>query len=238
MATARRGLPSFPRILETAVKNWIANAGMAVLVACAVTVTALVVRRELFAPLPAAAADVAVESRTVADWRGYARGDRIGPAAAKVTIVEFADFECPFCRAMAPRVRDIRRKHPREVALVYRHDPLSYHPHAADAAKASVCAGRQGRFEALHDLLYARQDSLGAVPWPRLAAEAGVGDLAAFGACMRDPATQTRIDGDVRDAARLGVKGTPTFLVNDRMMSGAAPGALEAAVERALASDG
>jgi protein-disulfide isomerase len=219
------------------VKNWIANAAMAVLVACALTVTALVVRRELFAPAPAEAA-VAVESRTVADWRAYAAGDRVGPSAAKVTIVEFADFECPFCRAMAPRVREVLRTHPDQVALVYRQYPLAYHAHAADAAKASVCAGRQGRFAAMHDLLYARADSLGGVEWPRLAAQAGVTDLGAFGACLRDPATQARIDADVRAATRLGVQGTPTFLVNDRLMRGAAPGVLESAVERALSAAG
>lgn len=210
----------------------LANLATAVPVACALIVTGLVVRRELFSS-PAATASVALESRTVPDWRSYARGQRMGPADAKVTIVEFSDFECPFCRATAARLRAVRAKYPRDVAVVYRHYPLPYHAHAVEAARASLCAARQGRFEAFHDLLFA-QDSLGMVPWSRLAQSAGVRDPAGFERCMRLPGPSPEIERDLREGARLGVRGTPTLLVNERLLDGAPPGTLEEAVERAV----
>jgi protein-disulfide isomerase len=215
------------------VNKILANLGAAIPVACAVVVTALVVRRELFAPPPATAA-MSVESRTVPDWRSYAEGQRIGPADAKVTIVEFSDFECPFCRATAARLKAVRARYPRDVALVYRYYPLPYHTHAVAAARASLCAARQGRFEAFHDALFARQDSLGVVAWSRLADDAAVPDRAGFDRCMGDPGAPPEIERDLRAGTRLGVRGTPTLLVNDRLLDGAPPGTLEEAVERAL----
>ncbi|WP_331074225.1 DsbA family protein [Longimicrobium sp.] len=209
------------------------NLGAAVMVLCAVTVTGLVVRRELFSPSPAAAA-VEAESRTVAGWRSYAEGQRIGPEDARVTIVEFSDFECPFCRETADRLRTIRARYPRDVALVYRHYPLPYHENAVPAAKASVCAGRQGRFEEYHDALFAQQDSLGLIPWTRLASTAGVPDEAEFQACMQGSVPGSDIERDLQAGTRLGVRGTPAILVNERFISGAPPGVLEELVERAV----
>jgi protein-disulfide isomerase len=203
------------------------------MVLCAVTVTGLVVRREVFSPPPAAAA-AEVESRTVPDWRSYTEGQRIGPADASVTIVEFSDFECPFCRVTADRLRAIRARYPRDVALVYRHYPLSYHKNAVPAAKASICAARQGRFEGYHDALFAQQDSLGLIPWTRLARIAGVPNEAEFEACMQSSAPDAEIERDLQAGTRLGVRGTPAMLVNERFISGAPPGVLEDLVERAV----
>ncbi len=214
-------------------KNTLANLSTAVLVVCAVTITALVVRRELV-PSASAAAAAPVETRTVPGWRTYAEGERVGPADAKVTIVEFSDFECPFCRETASRIRAIRERYPHDVALVYRHYPLSYHPHATAAARASICASRQGRFESYHDALFARQDSLGLIAWSRLAADAGVPDVPAFEACMAEAGPSAEIERDLQAGTRLGVRGTPALLVNDRLLYGAPPGVLEDLVERAL----
>jgi protein-disulfide isomerase len=212
-------------------KAMLADLGTALLVGCAVTVTVLAVRRELFSAAPNA--QVTLESTTVSDWRSYAEGQRMGPANAPVTIVEFSDFECPFCRATADRIRAIRARYPREVALVYRHYPLPYHPNAVAAARASLCAARQGRFESFHDVLFAHQDSLGEIAWSQLARAAGVPGAAAFDACLGDPAPGD-IERDLRAGGRLGVHGTPTLLINDRLIRGAPPGVLEHAVEWAL----
>jgi len=218
-----------------AVKAKLADVATALLVACSVAVTGLAVRRELFPSL--GTAQGTVESARVAEWRSYAgRGQRVGPANARVTIVEFSDFECSFCRATAERIRAIRAKHPRDVALVYRHYPLPYHVHAVAAARASLCAARQGRFEPFHDQLFAHQDSLGVIAWSRLARAAGV-EEPAFGRCL-ESAPAAEVEADVRAGDRLGVRGTPTLLVNDRLLRGAPPGALEDAVERALRETG
>lgn len=214
-------------------KAILSNLGTTVMVLCAVTVTGLVVRRELFSSPPAAAV-VDVESRTVADWRSYVEGQRIGPEDARVTIVEFSDFECRFCREAADRLRNIRARYPRDVALVYRHYPLSYHKNAVPAAKASICAARQGRFEEYHDALFAQQDSLGLISWTRLARTAGVPDEAGFEACMQSSGPGSEIERDLLAGTRLGVRGTPAILVNDRLIFGAQPGVLEELVGRAV----
>lgn len=214
----------------------LANASTALLVLCAVVITGLAVRRELGGAAPAPAAAYTEQVRPVRDWRGYAAGARIGPADAPVTIVEFSDFQCPYCRAMADRVRALRRANPGRVALVYRHFPLSYHPHARPAAHASICADRQGRFEAFHDALFARQDSLGDTEWRRLAAATGVADRAAFERCMESGAALEQVERDVAAGKRLGISGTPAFLVNGALITGGAPGLLEEHVERALAA--
>ena len=216
-------------------KAIVANLGTGLVVACALVVTGLAVRRELFSAVPAA--QVTAEITRVADWRSYAEGQRIGPANARVTIVEFSDFECPFCRATAERIRAIRAKHPADVALVYRHYPLPYHANALPAARASLCAARQGRFARYHDLLFAHQDSLSTIGWPRLARAAGVARPADFERCLEDGAP-AEIERDLRAGERLGVHGTPTLLVNDRLIRGAPPGALEDVVERALREAG
>jgi protein-disulfide isomerase len=118
--------------------------------------------------------------------------------------------------------------------VVYRHFPLPGHRYAMDAARASECAGAQGRFEAFHDALFARQPEIGIVPWSRLAQESGVPDLPRFEACLRDGGEVASIARDRAMAQRLEVNSTPTLLVNGARIEGARPlAALEGYVERA-----
>jgi protein-disulfide isomerase len=135
---------------------------------------------------------------------------------------------------MAARLKALRERHPKDVAIVYRHFPLSYHPHAKPAARASWCAGRQGRFEAYHDALFAHQDSLGTVAWTLLASRAGVPDSAGFERCIANDDPVAMIERDIAEAGRLGVSGTPTLLVNDQLLKSVPPGILEAMVESQL----
>ncbi|HET6765185.1 MAG TPA: thioredoxin domain-containing protein [Longimicrobiaceae bacterium] len=215
------------------VKKLIDALGTAIPIACALVVTSLVVRRELF-PRVAEPAAPAVH-RQVPEWRDYAVGQRIGPANARVTITEFSDYQCPFCRKMAARIAQLRQAHPHDVALVYRHFPLPYHPQALAAARASFCAGEQGRFAAYHDAVFARQDSLATVDWARLARAAGVPDASRFDACLHGAAARAAVERDVAAGGRLGVDGTPSLMVNGEFIGGAQPAALSEAVERALA---
>lgn len=194
------------------------NLATVVLMLCALVVTGLVLRRELS---PSGAAAEVAEVRTVADWRRYATsGHRMGPAGAPVTIVEFSDFQCPACRVLAGRLRELRARHPDRVAVLYRHFPLPSHPFAEPAAQASDCAARQGRFEAFHDALYSRQESIGSTPWTSFAQMANIPDLPSFERCMRGGASP----GLARDRAaggELGVNATPTLLVNGVVLRGA-----------------
>jgi protein-disulfide isomerase len=175
----------------------------------------------------------------VSNWKGYAeKGLRIGPESASVTIVEFADFQCPFCARAVDEVKGAQREHPAQVAWVFRHYPLSSHPFAQTAARAVECADRSGRFADMHDVLYANQDSIGKRSWVDFARDAGVADTAAFTQCMSntgDPTVQRRIADDVAAGHRLGVEGTPTFLVNGIAIEGySGPGRIDSLVSAAL----
>lgn len=194
-----------------------------VLVLCAVLITGLLVRRELMSP--SAQAAEREPGGTVSDWRAYADDGkhRAGPEGAPVTIVEFSDFQCPFCRVMAARLDSLRALHPREVAVVYRHYPLRIHPHAVAAARASECAAEQGRFWEMHDALYRQQEAIGQLRWGRFAELAGVADSVAFERCVDRAEAHPAIRNDTIAGGRLGVTATPTLLINQYRITGAPP---------------
>ncbi len=195
--------------------RWIADAaatvGTIVLAATALGVVGIAGYRGLSAsPAPAPAV---VEGGS---WHRVAGGRHVlGPADAPVKVVVFNDFQCPYCASVAPELHRLRERYPREVAVVYRHFPLKMlHPHAMDAAAASECAGEQGRFAGFHDLLFAKQDSIGVKPWRELARGAGVGDLGRFQACLGETAPRQAVNADLTMGRGIGVRGTPAIFVN------------------------
>jgi len=156
-----------------------------------------------------------------------------GPARAPVTIVEWSDFQCPFCRRLSGTLRQLGDEYPNDVRVVYLNFPLStdcnktglektMHPAACEAASAGVCADRQGKFWEMHDALFEHQAELKPKTYHEIAEEIGL-DEAAFDACLTDPATAAVLERDTQLGAPLGVKGTPTFFVNGRQLSGAQP---------------
>lgn len=192
------------------------------MVCCALVVTAAVARREFF-PAPAAAAQPDTKPRPVDNWNELAAaGQRMGPAGAPVQIVEFSDFQCPFCATFAETLRKVRARHPDRVAVLYRHYPIQQiHPYARTAALAAECAGEQGRFEAYHDRLFAQQDSIGSKAWERFAAEAGVADGDAFTRCVRDERLLAKVDRDAELAEESGINVTPTLVIDGTLIPGA-----------------
>jgi len=202
-------------------KEWLQNAASVVLALCALTVTGLLVRQQ-FLPPRAAAAAAALVTR-VDDWRPLAQaGNRMGPADARLTIVEFSDFQCPFCGQAAVALEGIRERYP-QVAVTYRHFPLDNHPHAFAAAVASECAAEQGAFQAFHDHLFQHQDSIGVTPWEAVAERSGVRDAGRFRACLQEDGPRNRVNRDRAAALRIGATGTPAFIVNGRMFTGSVP---------------
>ena len=191
-----------------------ANVATVVVACCAVAATASHfggLRRDASAARPGADPD----SSYVADWEKYLEGGHArGPDSAVVTILEFGDYECPFCVRFASTSDRILAAFPHEVRLVYRHWPLPHHRFAYPAARAAECAGDQGRFWELHDLLYAKGDSLGLVPFSDFARSAGVPDLKQFEECRRQTSPVPAIEAGIRDAKLAGGTGTPTVIVN------------------------
>jgi protein-disulfide isomerase len=202
-------------------KSRLQDVATLLMVCCALVVTAAVARREFFAA-PAAAAPPDTEPRPVDNWEQIAAaGQRMGPVGAPVQIVEFSDFQCPFCATFAQTLRAVRAKYPDRVAVLYRHYPIDQlHPHARTAALAAECAGEQGRFEPYHDRLFAQQDSIGGKAWERFAAEAGVPDAAAFATCLREQRRMGNVTRDAELAEKTGIRVTPSIVIDGTLVPG------------------
>lgn len=159
-----------------------------------------------------------------------------GPANAPVTLVEFSDFECPYCGAFFGTLERLEQEYGERVRIVYRHYPLDNHPNAFQAARASMCAADQGRFWEMHDLLFQEQDRLGMADLREKAERLGL-DAADFDTCLASERHFDTIERDIREGDRVGVDGTPAVFVNGiRVPGGAAPyGVIAEMIEDELA---
>jgi protein-disulfide isomerase len=194
------------------------NLFTAVLVGCALVTTGVVVKREFFAPVDNRSKET--PPRFIADWRSKLdEGDVIGSAGAPVQIIEFGDFECPFCGTYHATLRTIREHHPGKVAVTFVHFPIRGHRFALPAARVAECAAIQGRFEEIYDTLYNDQESLGLKPWTDYASRAGITDILGFEKCNAETGPLDRVDGGKRLGTEWDVKGTPTVVVNGWMFS-------------------
>jgi protein-disulfide isomerase len=146
-------------------------------------------------------------------------GPAIGPRNAAVQIVEFADFQCPFCGDAGLVVRSVQNAFPSDVRIVFKNLPLPSHASAQKAAEAASCADRQGRFWDMHDKLFANQRHLNAQDLTTYAKDLGL-DTRSFDECLRSNATMEVWERDRASAADNGVAGTPTFFINGRMLTG------------------
>jgi protein-disulfide isomerase len=159
----------------------------------------------------------------------------VGTATAPVTLVEYGDYECPFCGAAHATLEQVRQVMGNDLRLVYRHFPLTQiHPHAYQAAEAAEAAGAQGRFWEMHDLLFENQDRLGLRDLIGYAGALDL-DLERFVTDLRGHAYAGRLREDFLSGVRSGVNGTPTFFVNGvRHDGGYDPESLLEAVRREL----
>jgi protein-disulfide isomerase len=174
----------------------------------------------------AAAAPAAIDLRPDDPVRGNPK--------APVTIVLFSDFQCPFCARVGPTLDEAQRAYGDKVRVVWKHQPLSFHPNALPAAKAAEAAREQGKFWQMHDRLFAAQRELSPETYERLAKDLGL-DLRRFQESIRSGKGQTRIEDDQRLAARIGAQATPTMFVNGEKVEGAVPFAtLKAVIDRKL----
>ena len=134
-------------------------------------------------------------------------------------IVEFSDFQCPFCSRFVA-LHDALLSEGLRVRVLYRHFPIPNHPHARNAAIASECAAAQDQFEAMHRTMFGLADSLGTLSWSSLASRAGVPDSAAFVRCLESPESAAAISRDSVAAYKLGLRGTPTLLIGSTRVEG------------------
>jgi protein-disulfide isomerase len=152
-----------------------------------------------------------------------ARGPQRGPNDAAITIIEFSDFQCPFCGRLAPVLRDLLKEYPTQVRLLFRNMPLTaVHPNAQKAAEAGVCADSQGKFWVMHDLLYAEQNSLSADALKEKAKRLKL-DSAAFDDCLDSGHGGATVKTDLDAGEHLGIISTPASFLNGRFVGGALP---------------
>jgi len=151
-----------------------------------------------------------------------ANGPAKGSASAPIEMIEFSDFQCPFCLRADPTVQQVLGTYGDRIRFVYRHYPLPNHPNARPAAEAAACAGEQGKFWPYHDHLFANPTKLSDGDLKQGAAELGL-NTAQFNACVDTHKLKAQVDADIKDGEAAGVNGTPAFFVNGRMISGAQP---------------
>ncbi|HEX2568269.1 MAG TPA: DsbA family protein [Polyangia bacterium] len=145
-----------------------------------------------------------------------------GSDSARVTIVVFTDYQCPFCMRGEETLAELLRAYPGQLRVQLRHHPLPIHQNARLAAMAVLAAGAQGRAWEMHDLLFHSQSHLERADLTQAAAKLGL-DGAAFTAALDAPATAAAVAADMALGRRLGVRGTPTFFINGRLLRGAQP---------------
>ncbi len=143
-----------------------------------------------------------------------------GPEDAKVTIIVYSDFQCPYCTRAVPTVNQIKEKYGDRVKVVFKDFPLSSHQYAQKAAEAAQCAHEQGRFWEYHDTLFANQGSLGIASLKQYASGLGL-NTEQFNSCLDSGKYAAEVQKDFSDGRAAGVSGTPTFFINGKKLVGA-----------------
>jgi protein-disulfide isomerase len=150
-------------------------------------------------------------------------GPSKGPADAPITLVEFSDFECPFCVRFLPTIEQVQQTYGDQVRIVYRQFPLNaIHPNAQLSAEASLCADAQGKFWEMHDAIFEARGKAGADGLKKMASDLGM-DSDVFGACLDSGEFRGQVAADVEAGRQAGVTGTPALFINGRFLSGAQP---------------
>lgn len=143
----------------------------------------------------------------------------VGPASARVVLVEFSDFECPYCAKAAEEIHGILKAYPNDVRLVYKQFPLSMHAHAGVAALASLAAQEQGKFWEMHDKMFANYRHLDRQHLIEWSAQLGM-DQERFAAALDSPKNKMTVQKDTQDGDKAGVNGTPSVFVNGKHFNG------------------
>jgi len=158
--------------------------------------------------------------RTTVATQGF---PTLGPSSATVTIVEFSDFECPYCGGLYPTLKDIEKNYQDKIRVVYRQFPLTnIHPHAQKAAEASLCANDQGQFWQMHDAMFTDQKNLEVADLKEKAAKLSL-NKETFNTCLDSSKYAAKIKDEILEGAKAGVNGTPSLFINGRFLSGDQP---------------
>ena len=206
--------------------RWEHLSTVAVIIAAG-AITTSTLRREFFRSAPPVASE-APPPRYVREWREYQKsGQTNGSLTAPVQLLVLADFECPFCARMEFAIQDLKARMGTQVTTTFIHHPLPGHRFAEPAARVAECAARQGRFGSMRDALYAKQDSLVLKSLESYAVDAYVPDITNFLSCVAERGVLNRVEAGLELGKKLGIRGTPTLLINGWLYYGLQPRDLE-----------
>jgi|GEM_PF-2540540 len=225
-ASPQHGRSGF--ILHMNIKETVLNAAAVLSATCAVVVTVGLFFHPSWITRGGAGDPSSRPAKTpVANWEMLLQsGHRIGPEHAALTIIEFADFECPFCGKYALVIDSVRARYPNDFAVVFHHFPLPYHNLAYPLARAAECVSQQGVFAAFYDSVYRKQNLFGILSLEQVAMSVGVPDSSRLRRCLADTARVAAIDSDLALGRRIGVGGTPEVVVDGNLYA-PAPNAKE-----------
>ncbi|MCC6316568.1 MAG: thioredoxin domain-containing protein [Gemmatimonadaceae bacterium] len=192
------------------------NTASVVLTVAAVTIAVAIVKREFWSsPSPICESTEPAPPTQLADWEELVeKGVFVGNPGAPVTVVEFSDLECPFCKKFHETLSAARTRYGDSLAFVHVYFPLPMHRFARPAARAAECARGQGRFYEFVSAVFAKQDSLGLRSWVDYAIDAKVGDTVTFRRCVADTVRLPLVEAGVAAAQQHSVRVTPTVIVN------------------------
>jgi protein-disulfide isomerase len=192
----------------------------AVVSLAAIAIAISVVRVSFFTPARQPSRASAEEHILFPLWdKALSIGIRDQNLEVPVTVVMFADFECPVCASYHKMLMDIHSEQRHRFSLVHVHYPLTYHRFAYAAARAAECAAQAGRFESFSSTLYSKQDSIGLLSWGQLALAAGIPDSGRIANCARATNTIPRIEAGIALGKEARIPGTPTIVINGRQFT-------------------
>jgi protein-disulfide isomerase len=148
-----------------------------------------------------------------------ANAPSIGPANARITLVEFSDFQCPYCVKAVGQLKTVMKAYPNDIKLIFKQFPLDSHSQAAGAALAAMAAHRQGKFWEMHDALFAHREDLSRNALPGIAGAAGL-DMRRFNADLNSAEIKNQVLRDISDGEKAGVDATPTIFIDGRRYNG------------------
>ncbi|MCL5031300.1 MAG: DsbA family protein [Bacteroidetes bacterium] len=196
-------------------KAKIDNIFTSILVICALIVTFLIVRKEFLT------GDQTINISSVDNWKELITHDgKIDTNSPKVYLIEFFDYECPYCNTLDATLDTIQSKYNDKIKIIRYHFPLNIHPLAYRAAIAAECASKQDYFDMYHKELMRNQYKLNSINFTEVARQIGIKDIGKFQKCVDHEETADIIAKNVQLAKEYKITGTPTLIINDKMISG------------------